>query len=253
MERLEAPQNPADPSSEAPDCQEEMKFAICDDDQVQLEYLASLVREWAKANSAPADISCYPSAEAFLFAYEDDSSLDVLILDIQMGKMDGVSLAREIRKRNKAVQIVFATGYAEYIADGYEVEALHFLVKPTDREKLFSVLARARDKLALAEKALWVVSEGANTRIPLAEIRAVEVMGNYATIHAAEEVRTKKTLQAIDAELDERFVRVGRSFIVNLAFVRRVAKDAAEVEGGLTVPLARGMYERLNRAIIELG
>jgi len=228
-----------------------IKFSICDDEQAETTYLSTLVREWAAAAKHTVEIKCYPSAEAFLFAYEDDNTVDILLLDIQMGEMDGVSLARQVRSGNKTVQIIFATSYMEYIADGYDVEALHYLIKPVEKEKLTAVLDRAVAKLAQGERTLLIQTAGQSTRIPLHEIRCLEVMQNYVTIHANEEIRIKKTLSVLEQELDENFFRVGRSFIINLQYVRKVTKDNVELDGGHNVPLARGLYDKLNRAIIN--
>lgn len=89
----------------------------------------------------------FSSAEAFIFHCVENKEYDVLLLYIEMGNMDGVTLARQIRKSNKNVQIVFITGYSDYIAEGYDVEALHYLMKPLKDEKLFDVLDRAVNKL----------------------------------------------------------------------------------------------------------
>ncbi len=78
--------------------------------------------------------------------------LDILLLDIEMGAMDGVTLAKTLRKENDTLQIVFLTGYSDYISEGYEVAALHYLLKPVQKEKLFSVLYRALDKVKKNEK-----------------------------------------------------------------------------------------------------
>lgn len=64
-----------------------------------------------------------------------------------MGAMDGVTMARKLRQDNQTIQIIFITGYADYISDGYEVDALHYLMKPIQEEKLFTVLDRAVTKL----------------------------------------------------------------------------------------------------------
>ena len=64
-----------------------------------------------------------------------------------MGDMDGVTMAKQLRKNNDIVQIVFITGYSDYISEGYEVAALHYLMKPVKEEKLCSVLDRAAEKL----------------------------------------------------------------------------------------------------------
>lgn len=61
------------------------------------------------------------SAESFLFCYDEESDFDILLLDIEMDGMDGVSLAKKLRESNETVQIIFITGYSDYIAEGYEV------------------------------------------------------------------------------------------------------------------------------------
>ena len=86
---------------------------------------------------------CFPSAEQFLFHYADFPQYDLLLLDVEMSAMDGVTMAKEVRKTNETVEIVFITGYTDYIAEGYDVGALHYLVKPLHREKFFAVLDKA--------------------------------------------------------------------------------------------------------------
>ena len=132
------------------------KIAICDDSQADADYIATLVKEWAKDRIVK--IRTYPSAEAFMFNYAEEKDYDILLLDIEMGKemgkMDGVTMAKAIRKDNESVQIVFITGYSEYIADGYDVAALHYLIKPVKKEQLWSVLDRATERLKKNEKEL---------------------------------------------------------------------------------------------------
>ena len=124
-----------------------LRIAICDDSAADRDYLAGLARRWAGQRLHTVQLALYPSAESFLFAYAEDKTVQILLLDIEMGQMDGVTMARTLRKDNDGVQIIFITGYSDYIADGYEVEALHYLMKPVDESKLFSVLDRAADKL----------------------------------------------------------------------------------------------------------
>jgi hypothetical protein len=72
-------------------------------------------------------VQAFESAEAFLFSYAEDKDYDILLLDIQMKNMSGIDLAREIRKDNEMLQIIFITGLTDYIAEGYDVSALHYL------------------------------------------------------------------------------------------------------------------------------
>lgn len=229
------------------------KIAICDDESSVIEYISSIVADWETKSNHNVVLHTFSSAESFLFSYEDENDYDILLLDIEMGEMDGVSLAKAIRKKNETVQIVFITGYSEYISEGYEVAALHYLMKPVKPEKLFEVLNRATEKLEKNERILTLSLSGETVRIPLHEIAYIDVNGNYITLHGKEDYTVKKTLGDIQKELDERFFKVGRSCIVNLNMVQRVTKTDCYLSNGSSLPLPRGAYESLNRAIISFS
>lgn len=231
----------------------EYQIAVCDDSQSDREYVSGLVREWAKTRGAEIHMDLFPSAEAFLFHYAEHKNYDILILDIEMGEMDGVSLAKTLRRENETVQIIFLTGYSDYIAEGYEVAALHYLMKPVKKEKLFSVLDRAADKVQKNETVLNLESGGEMVRVPIHQLRYADVMGNYVTLHAKEEYTVKMTLGELEKQLDERFYRAGRSVIVNLIAITRVTKSEIKLSDGTAIPLPRGAYEGVNRAIINMG
>lgn len=229
------------------------KIAICDDEASVIEYVSSIVTYWGTESGHTIVLRSFSSAESFLFSYEDENDYDILLLDIEMGQMDGVSLAKTIRKKNETVQIVFITGYSEYISEGYEVAALHYLMKPVKPEKLLEVLNRAAEKLEKNERILTLSLSGEMVRIPLHEIAYIDVNGNYITLHGKEDYTIKKTLGEIQKELDDRFFKVGRSCIVNLNIVQRVTKTDCYLSDGSILPLPRGAYEPLNRAIITMA
>ncbi len=229
----------------------EIRVALCDDEETVREYLGRLLEEWKERQNDQLQIEYFESAESFLFQYEEDKRWQLLILDIEMGKMNGVELAKKVREHNKEVQILFVTGYMDYISDGYEVEALHYLLKPVTKEKLFSVLDRARERMKKSEKALFLQGSDETVRIPYYEIRYVEVQHNYVTIHAAEDYTVKKTLSELEEELGDGFFRTGRSFLVNLKCVKRITKKEVSLKDGMVIPLSRGMYEKINREIIR--
>ena len=228
------------------------RIAVCDDSAADREYTAGLVRAWAAETDNQVSISLFSSGENFLFRAEDEGSFDILLLDIEMGAMDGVTLAKKLRQKNETLQIVFITGYSDYIAEGYDVAALHYLMKPLDENKLFSVLDRAAEKLQKNEKVLHLELSGEMVRLPVHRIRWAEVSGNYVTIHALQDYTVKMTLGQLEKELDERFFRVGRSAIVNLTQISRVTKGSIKLSVGDSIPLPRGAYEAVNRAIIAM-
>lgn len=225
-------------------------IAICDDSMADLDYISSLVTDWSRKSCNTVNIRTFPSAEAFLFDYAENKRYDILLLDIEMNGMDGVSLAKKVRKNNESIQIVFITGYSDYISEGYEVSALHYLMKPVHDEKVFDVLNRAAQKIEKNDHALLLKLSGEMVRIPLYEIRYLDVCQNYVTIHAKLDYTVKRTLGEFETELDDRFFRMGRSVIVNLSCIRRITKTNVYLSDGTVIPLPRGQYEPLNRAII---
>lgn len=228
------------------------RIAVCDDCDADRQYVSALVAHWASASGRLVHIDTFPSAERFLFHYAEGSDYDILLLDIEMGAMDGVAMARRLRKSNDTTQIIFITGYSDYIAEGYEVAALHYLMKPVKEDKLNSVLTRAVEKLSKNERVLCFESSGETVRVAIYRIRYADVHGNYVTIHSESDFIVKMTLGELEKQLDERFYRVGRSCIVNLSQISRVTKTEIRLSDGTAVPLPRGAYDGINRAIIHM-
>ena len=227
------------------------RVAIVDDSTTDAKFVQGILYNWADQRLIDIQVEVFPSAEAFLFQYAEDKDWDILLLDIEMGAMDGVTMAKRVRQDNEAVQIVFITGYSDYIAEGYEVAALHYLMKPVNREKLLSVLDRALEKRKQEERCLNLESYGEMVRIPFYEIRYLDVHQNYVTVHAKADYTIKRTLGDFEKELDDRFCRVGRAMILNLKYIQRVTKTEVRLSDGTVLPLPRGAYEPLNRAIIR--
>ena len=229
-----------------------LKIALCDDSEADRTYLSALVERWAAGAGHTVQLSAFESAEQFLFVYAEKSDYDILLLDVEMGAMDGVTMAKRLRSENDLIQIVFITGYSDYIAEGYEVAALNYLMKPVREEKLFAVLDRAAEKTAKNEKVLYFETGGEMVRVPVYQIRYAEVMGNYVTLHAQTDLTVKMTLAELEKNLDERFYRAGRSVVVNLTQIARVTKTEIRLLDGSSIHLPRGAYERVNRAIIHM-
>lgn len=228
------------------------KIAICDDLAADRNYLSSLCETWSRHNRYHIQISEFTSAENFLFYYAEKKDFDILLLDIEMGAMDGVTMARKLRQDNHTIQIIFITGYSDYISDGYEVDALHYLIKPIQEEKLFTVLDRAITKLIKNEKVLNLSNQGEMLRLPICQISYADVNGNYITIHGQQVITLKMTLSELEKKLDSHFFRAGRSVLINLTKISRVTKKEMYLQDGSIIPLPRGAYEKVNQAIIHM-
>lgn len=227
-------------------------IGICDDEEVEINYLKTLVNNWANNGDFTVQIDTFESAENFLFKYDENKSFDILLLDIQMDKMDGVELAKQIRKDNEDMQIVFITGFPDFIAEGYEVSALHYLMKPVSCEKLNNVLDKAASRLQKSEKSLFLNIDGENVRIPLDDIVYCESFGHNVNLVTKENLfNIKISFTELKKQLDFSFIRCHRSYIVSIRHIKCITKTDVILDSGKAIPLSRRLYNETNQAFIK--
>lgn len=246
-----------------------MYLAYCDDEPVQLEYVKRLAEQWAEETGAPLYFGAYQSAEEILFENGESYPYDLLILDIEMKEMDGMELARQIRKKDERLPILFLTNRKEYVFEGYEVHALRYLLKPLDAGKLFPIL----DEISAAgqrEKEYLIASvAGERIKIVTDDILYLEAHGHSVMLHTRTgDYEVKKTLTEISEELpvgkkteafegnrdtaieENSFVSTHRSFLGNLRHMERITRTECVLSDGSTIPVSRNSYKALNDAFI---
>lgn len=228
-----------------------LTVAICDDDHEQIREFTRLLSEWGMERGYALTIQTYTSAENFLFSYTD-CPCDLLLLDIEMGAQNGVELARKLRLRGDMLPIIFVTGYSDYISEGYDVEALHYLLKPVSREKLFSVLDRfARRRKKKGE--LVLSGEEGIIHLSPEEILYCEAAGKKTQIHMREGrvFVCDGGIGEILSKLTADFICCHRSYIVNLRHARSVGRAEIHLDGGECIPLSRRLREEVNLRFIK--
>lgn len=229
-----------------------LKIAVCDDDALQREYLSGVAAAWAKRNRHLAEIRQYAEPKTFLFDYSEEKDFDILLLDIEMPEMNGIELAKRIRRESETVQIIFITGYYEYFGDGFDVSALHYLLKPVEEGKICPVLDRAANNLAYRERSVLIVEAEASVKVALADILYVESQNVYVIVHTAHGThRTRMALGRFCEGLDETFFKVHRSFVVNLKYIKKITRTDITMANGDTIPISRGMYGEVHAALIK--
>ena len=228
-----------------------LKIAVCDDEQNQIEYITSIVVSWSAHEGHDCEIRTFASAEAFLFEYEENKVYDILLLDIEMSKMNGIDLAKKVREGNTRVQIVFITGYPDFMSEGFEVAALHYLMKPVKKEKLFSVLDRAVENLGQKEKSLVLETENGTMRVNFSNIIMAEAQGHDTLLMLTTGKETAKIgINELEKQLDDSFVRSHRSYLVGLRHVTRITKTDVILDNSDLIPLSRRMYAEVNQKFI---
>lgn len=228
------------------------KIAVCDDDADQREYVYGIVDAWAKRNHHMAEIKQYAEAKAFLFDYAEEKDFDILLLDIEMPEISGVELARTVRQENGAVQIIFVTGYYEYFSDGFDVSALHYLMKPIDTSKLCAVLDKAVGNLAYRQRSVLLATADGDIKVSIADIIYAEAQNVYVMVHTVHgNYRSRMAFGAFCRELDETFFKTHRSFVAGLKYIRKITRTDITMSNGDTIPISRGMYDEIHTALVK--
>ena len=230
-----------------------MNISLCDDNAHERSYIKNLVLDWAAQSGASVFVCEYPSAEALLFSYPD-SPPDILLLDIEMPGMNGIELAKKLRARAETAQIVFITGYPDFISEGYDVSALHYLLKPVSSDKLFEVLDRAYKAVCEGKPPETVVFRaGTETlRYKLSDIEYIAALGHSTVLLSGGRTYDLSVpISEVETALCEGFIRCHRSYIVNLKYVSAVSGDNLTMDSGTKIPVARAARKIVTEAFIH--
>ena len=231
-----------------------MRIAICEDEKVILDFETSLVNQWAAEAGCPLHLDTYISAEQFLFESEDQAPYDVLIFDIQMKNMNGMELAKTLRRRGSDAVIIFITGVPDYAIEGYEVGAVRYILKPVKGEVLNGLLDSAWAERQKKAEDFFVLGQGADLeKICFDKIIYIEARGHYVFMKGLDfEREWKAGFAETSAAFEGRgFFCLRRGLMVNLAHVAKITRTDCLLEDGEALPVARGVYKELNEAFIE--
>ncbi|ERL64506.1 LytR/AlgR family response regulator transcription factor [Schleiferilactobacillus shenzhenensis] len=220
-----------------------MQIGIIEDNPAMQQTLVTMLAQ----HDPPQTAHLFPSGEAFLFAWPDLPSLDLVLLDIKLPGMDGMAVAKQIRTKDAKLPLAFLSNYDDYVFDGYDVNALDYILKPITAEKLTKVLARAA---ATERPAFLVLPLAAGpTQVYLYDIMAVTVDGHYLTVITQQgQDRFKESLTNIRGQLDDRFITTHQAAVVNIDHIRTIGADTVTLTNGAAVPLARNRAAAVKQA-----
>ena len=227
-----------------------LTIAICDDNDDQIAELRRLLGEWSEDKPFALDIDEYVSGESFLFSYPD-KPCSLLLLDIEMLRLSGMELAKKLRSQGDMLPIIFITGYSEYMSEGYEVEALHYLLKPVSKEKLFRVLDRYVKKHTPENEVLLTCGEQTIHLSP-DQIMYCEALGKKTQVCLSDSrlLQCQMGIGGMKNLFGREFVFCHRSYIVNLRYVRSIGKTEIYLDDGKHLPLSRRLYREVNEKFI---
>ncbi|MBD5152474.1 MAG: response regulator transcription factor [Oscillibacter sp.] len=217
-----------------------LEFAICDDEAFMAEELASqLTGYMGERTHIPYHVTSFSSGQDLL---ESGSHFDLIFLDIQMDRLDGMKTARQLRRQGEQCLLIFVTVLKECVFDSFAVEAFDYLIKPLDSGRFRKTMDRAMKSLDRRDIQSIQIQHGSSwERIPLADIVYCEVLGRKLYIH-----RQGGTVTVCYGKLDEwekrvdgRFFRCHRSYLVNLDCVRGCGEGRVTLSPEGSIPVSR--------------
>lgn len=229
-----------------------MQVAICDDELNQLKFLNDCVRRFSDMQGLSLHISLFMSAEEFWFSWEKDK-FSVILLDIQMQGQSGMELARQLRQKGDDSAIIFITGLPDYIGEGYDVSAVHYLIKPIDENRLFGALEKAISYAQKQPKKLVFSSSNENIVLCAQEIEFAEAFSHTTLLSlGSNSLEVNQNFGSVLPVLEsEGFVRCHRSYAVNVSHIHSIKKYEITLDSKKTVPVSRRLYDDVNRAFIS--
>lgn len=229
-----------------------IKIAICEDEKEQQELLKTYINQIFEALYIKYKLEIFNSGEELLENYQNDT--DVLLLDIQMGQINGMDTARKIRSIDDKVEIIFITSLIEYALEGYEVRAYRYLIKPVKYENLKENIINCIKEVDIKNKYIIVKEQGNKIKLDINEITYVEVQKETITIHTLNEVyKTNGTMINIEKDIDcDRFFRCHKSFLVNLEHIKSIKQYTAILENSEEVPISRYRFKETKDKFFDL-
>ncbi len=231
-----------------------IKIAICDSSDAARERTSSLIKKYAEEKDLfdEIELSCFTTSFDLLDVVEKGGVFDIFILETVMPGMNGIMVARELRKLNIESTIIFVTFEKSYALDAFEVGAAQYLLKGDNMERLYDVMDRALDVNGRERRrqVLLTTKEGLHN-IYMRDIMYAESNRNYQILTLEDgrqlEVRITGKELATELEKNKSFKRCGSSYIVNWFFVRNMNPERIQMVNDMEIPIPRGQYHNLRQ------
>ena len=211
-----------------------ISVAVIDDDEKQLNIIKSHFASAEETSEHKFKVDYFTDGLSFFEKFRDD--YDILMLDIEMPLLDGVTLAKKIRQTGSRCSIIFITNMPQYAIEGYEVEATAYILKPIKLINFTEAVKRALKRVSAqhTESANIVLSGRSGIKsIASADVYYIEAMGHNIIFHTLDgEYNDRTTLNGLEEKLKEaNFARCNSCYLVNLKFVDDISNNTVTVNG----------------------
>lgn len=231
-----------------------IRIAIVEDETAYAQTLRAYLDRYAAESGRQFAVTVYTDGEDIVDNYR--AEFDIILMDIEMQSMDGMTAAKRIRQSDGEVVIMFITNMAQYAIQGYEVDALDYVLKPISYfafiQRLERAISRSGDRHR-QERSIVVTARGGASRVLVASILWIESRGHRLTYHTVngEYESTVNTMKSVEEQLaDDHFFRCNKCYLVNLAHVRGIT-DGDALVGQDRIPVSQSKRGAFVRAMTD--
>ncbi len=213
--------------------------AIIEDAESDREILTEYLNRYGKEKKQEFQVRCFSSALSFI--NDDEKEFDIVLMDILMPEMNGMEAANKLREVNESACLIFVTNMSEYAVEGYQVNAMDYLLKPVKFPRFVETMDKAVQYCTLRRHHVlsFQTAEGL-VRLNTADIFFIQSYKHYLYIQTlSDEYRVRSSMKEMEQQLsDQLFFRCDNSYIINLEHVSEIKRDTAVV-GQWNVPVSR--------------
>lgn len=220
-----------------------MRIVLCDDDHTCCKKYTWMLRNIKEKHSLDYTLEVCNNGKQLLFLSEDLLSSDIILLDIMMPEIDGISTAKRLRENGIDSKIIFLTSLSDKMLEAFDVFAYHYIIKDTvSKEKFEEIIVRAVEQSEKEDGEQLIFSyRNKNCLIPLRDISYLEVQNHKVFIYYKQEhFEIYDTLNNLEARFSEHgFIRIHKSFIVSLSQIAKLSSSSCLLRSGVILPVGR--------------
>lgn len=226
-----------------------MRIALCDDESADRKKVANALTAYAQQHRLIFEIDEFEESTAFLAAFRQEP-YPIVFLDIYMGDVSGVEAARQICSIDKNCAIIFVTSSPDFRAEGFEVAAVHYLMKPVGYAEIETAMNRCKRHFHLDDRFFFVLSDRRKIKLYFNDIVYIEVYGKKTLIHTlSTTIESRTPLAEIKKSLENGpFLQCHRCYIVNATMIRGISENEFLLKNSDAVPIRKNGRQEVKDA-----
>ena len=233
-----------------------IRIGICDDVIEQLQLQEEILRNITHQLCLNAEVGIFQSGEDLLCEIEQKGSMDIILLDIEMGGINGVETARMIREKDSRVILIFISFYDQYCKEMISVQPFAFIDKPVSEKQLEAVMKRALKVLGEKEQIFEYTYKKVPRKILIRKIRYFESDKREINIYSTDGIYSfYKKLDEVEMQIekmDVKFLRISKSYLVNMNYVKEFRYEKVVMDDGKELRIGPTYKDKIRKSYLEM-